>query len=177
MKTALAAILASVIGVFAASMLGTAVAEAPTSTPQRTVSVQGIANVPIGQSDSAAAANAVYRTAMAAAVSDGQGKAEFLAGKVGATLGTAQSVVEDGGSIGCTGGESESGYVQYEGEQPDFGSGPQPRSVPSLKASHGAVAPHRAKGKRAKPKHPAAKKAAAVSCTLTAQVSLTYTIG
>jgi hypothetical protein len=59
----------------AANMLGVAVAEAPTGTPLRTISVQGTATLPIGQGDNAAAATAVYREGMAGAVTDGQSKA------------------------------------------------------------------------------------------------------
>ncbi len=40
-------------------MLGVAVAEAPTGTPLRTISVQGTATLPIGQGDNAAAATAI----------------------------------------------------------------------------------------------------------------------
>jgi predicted RecA/RadA family phage recombinase len=164
---------------FAASMLGVAVAEAPAPAPVRTISVEGVADLPIGQADSAAAATAVYREAMSAAVADGQSKASFLAGKVAATPGAVQSVVEGGGYINCTGGD-ESNYAEYEGEQPDFGSAPQPGVASPAVASTPAkvlsgVAP-RAKKKHPKRKQPVAKKAAAVSCTLTAQVALVYAI-
>ena len=178
MKRAVAAILTVTAGLFAANMLGVAVAEAPTGTSLRTMSVQGVATVPIGQSDNAASATAVYRQGMALAVADGQSKAEFLTGKVGATLGTVQSVIEGGGYINCYGGVE--GLTEYEGEQPDFGSAPQPgvslstSAAPSQEAS---PLTHRAKAKRPKRKHhPKAKKAATASCTLTAQVSLIYTI-
>jgi hypothetical protein len=176
MKTAIAAVLASAVGLFAASMLGTAVAEAPTGTPLRTISVQGIANLPVAQNDSAAAATAVYRESMAGAVADGQSKAAFLAGKVGATLASVQSVVEDGGYITCT-SDTESSYAEYEGEQPDFGSGPQPGfTAPAAAPAKSPSATQRAKPRRTKSKHPVAKKAASATCTLTAQVSLVYTI-
>ncbi len=176
MKAAIAAVLASAVGLFAANMLGTAVAEAPTGSPLRTISVQGIANLPVGQHDGAAAATAVYRESMASAVADGQSKAEFLAGKVGATLGSVQSVVEDGGYIACSGG-TESSYAEYEGEQPDFGSGPQPGfTAPAAAPAKAPSATQRAKPRRAKPKHPVAKKATSASCTLAAQISLVYTI-
>ena len=55
--------------------------------PSRTVSVEGVATVPIAQNANLAAATSVYRQGMAAAVADGQSKAEFLASKAGATLG------------------------------------------------------------------------------------------
>jgi hypothetical protein len=176
MKSAIAAIAAVAAGLFVSNMLGVATAEAPTGTPIRTISVQGIANVPIAQSDSAAAANTVYRQGMAGAIADGQSKAEFLTGKVGAGLGAVQSVVEGGGYIGCTGG-SQSEYVEYEGQQPDFGSGPQPNIATSVSAPSAARVTHKTRSKHIKRKRPTAKRAASVSCTLTAQVSLVYTIG
>lgn len=178
MKRGFTATVAVAAVLFAASMLGVAVAEAPTGTPPRTIAVQGVANVPIGQNDNAQAATAVYREAMAAAVGDGQSKASFLAGKVTASLGPVQTVIEDGGYISCRGGGGETGYAEYEGEQPDFGS----RPVPGVAV--GVAAPLRApaarpvqRAKRRKRRSPAARKATVGSCTLTAQVSLVYTIG
>ena len=165
---------------FAASMLGVAVAEAPTSTPLRTVSVEGIANVPVAQTADAAAATAVYREAMASAITDGQSKAAFLAEKTGSTLGPVQNVTESGGYIWCRGG-TEQESAEYEGEQPDFGSG-QERGValPEAAATAAPSVPRQKAPvvkKRKKAKHPVAKKAAVGSCALTAQVSLIYTIG
>jgi hypothetical protein len=133
MRSAIAATLAVAAGLVLASMLGVASAEAPTTTtatPLRTVSVDGVAMVPVAQGANRAVATAVYREGMAGAISDGQGKAEFLASKAGATLGAVQSIVEGGGSIQCTTG-GESGYVEYEGEQPDFGS-PSVSVTPNL---------------------------------------------
>ena len=160
-------------------MLGVAVAEAPTGTPVRTVSVEGVAAVPIGRTDSAAAATAVYREAMAAAIADGQSKAAFLTGKVGGGLGPAQSVVEEGGYITCRGGGEESEYAEYEGEEPDFGSG----FAAAARGSAGASAPASegpAHGVGRRPRHrrkrARARKAAAVSCTLKTQVALAYAI-
>lgn len=179
MKRAIAVMITVAAGLIAANMLGVAVAEAPTGTPLRTVSVQGTATLPIGQNDSAAEATAVYREGMAGAIADGQSKAAFLAGKLSATLGPAQSVAEGGGYINCTGGP-ESGYAEYEGEQPDFGYAPQPGIASPLAAAapKGAVrVAHGAPPKHAKRKKPKAKKATALSCKLTAQVSLVYTIG
>jgi len=142
----------------------------------RTVSVQGVGTAPLAQGSSAASATADYRQAMAAAVSDGQNKAEFLAAKVGATLGVAQSVTEGGGSIECRGEEST--YTGYEGEQPDFGS--SPTTVGPLRAAAAAppAAPssHKVKSKHRKARHPSAKTAAASTCTLSAQVSLVYAL-
>lgn len=179
MKRAVAPTIAVAVGLFAANMLGTAVAEAPTGTPLRTISVQGTATLPIGKSDSAAEATAVYREGMAGAVTDGQSKAAFLASKLGATLGAVQSAAEGGGYIDCTGGPES--YAEYEGEQPDFGSAQQPGLVAPAAASRpsrpAAGVRHRARSKHRKRKQPTAKKATAVSCKLTAQVSLIYTIG
>jgi hypothetical protein len=166
---------------FAASMLGVAVAEAPTSTPLRTVSVEGIANVPIPQTASAAAATAVYREGMASAVTDGQSKATFLAEKTASTLGPVQNVTESGGYIWCR-GSSEGEGVEYEGEQPDFGSGEErgilaaPEAAASTPSSGSVPKQKAAVKKRKKVKHPVAKKATVGSCVLTAQVSLVYTI-
>jgi hypothetical protein len=184
MRRVFAAILVVAAGLVAASMLGIAAAEAPTTTSLRTVSVEGVANVPVAQGANLASSTAAYRQAMAAAVSDGQGKAEFLAGKVGATIGSVQSVVEDGGSISCTGAEGEeSGYAEFTGEQPDFGSAggttvsgvvAEPEVANRLAAAP-TVAPriHRKKHRR----HSAAKTAAVnVTCTLAAQVLLVYPI-
>ncbi|HSZ13902.1 MAG TPA: hypothetical protein VK790_07690 [Solirubrobacteraceae bacterium] len=176
MRSAIAATLAVTAGLVAANMLGVASAEAPTTTPIRTVSVEGVATVPIAQEANRATATAVYREGMAAAVADGQNKAEFLTGKVAGTLGAVQSIVEGGGSIECTGTE-ESGYVRYTGEEPDFGT--VERSTPFVAAPEAAAARPTAKPlvkRRKKKKHPAAKKASAVSCTLGAQVSLVYVI-
>ena len=175
MKSAIAATLAVAAGLFAANMLGVAVAEAPTTTSLRTISVEGVATLPIGQFDNAAAATAVYREGMAGAVTDGQSKAEFLAGKVGATLGAVQSLAEGGGSIWC----DDPLNSEYEGEQPDFGSAAiagattlSATAVAPSRQSAGVV--HRTTAKHRKRKHPKAKKASAASCTLTAQVSLVY---
>ncbi len=183
MKRALAAVFAVVAALFAANMLGVAVAEAPTVTALRTISVQGVATLPIGQNDKAAEATAVYREATGAAIADGQSKAAFLAGKIGGAASTVQSVVEDGGYINCTAaGETE--YAQYEGEEPDFGFGhqtnvgatvPASAATPNKEVSAGAV--QKPKLKHRKRKRATAKKAAAGSCKLQAQVSLIYAIG
>jgi uncharacterized protein YggE len=157
-------------------MLGVASAEAPTGTSVRTVSVQGVAIVPIAQGANAAAATAVYRQGMAGAVADGQSKAEFLASKAGATLGSVQSIVEGGGYIGCT---DESGYVEYQGEQPDFGSPAgtiSPGRLAAGTAPPTSVPPVRRPSRHRRHKAPPAKKAAAGACTLTAQVAVVYSI-
>lgn len=175
--------LAVVAGLVAANMLGVAAAEAPTgTTPVRTVSVQGVAEVPIPQNANRETADAVYRQGMAAALSDGQGKAEFLAGKAGVTLGSVQSIGEGGGSIECSAkglsveGEERyerSFYEPYEGEQPDFGSA---RSSTAVAPQPAAAATPTRKKTKAKPK-PTAKKASPTVCTLSASVSLVYAIG
>ncbi len=172
MKSVIAGTMTVTVGLFAANMLGVAIAETTTTPPLRTVSVQGIGSAPVGQHDSAEAATAVYRQAMTNAVTDGQSKASFLASKAGATLGAVQSIAEGGGYISCSGGEAE--YAEYEGGQPDFGSGPQPVGIAAPATSSPPV--RRVKARRPKRRHPAAKKATAASCTLSAQVSLLYTL-
>jgi hypothetical protein len=178
-KALIPAAVVAVIALVAVGMLGVASAEAPTtSPPPPTVSVQGVAIEPIEQSASATTATTVYRQAMAAAITDGQAKAQFLASSAAATLGAVQGIVENGGYIGCTGEE-----VEYSGEQPDFGSpgvevspdevgGPRVEGAVAPAASRPAVKHARKKHKRT----PVAKRASAAGCTLTAQVSLTYAI-
>jgi hypothetical protein len=169
------AVAATMIALVAVGMLGVASAEAPTTAPPpRTVSVQGVANQPIDQSASAATATTVYRQGMAAAVSDGQAKAQFLATQAGATLGPVQNIAEDGGYIECAGDE------EYLGEQPDFGyadTGISTAGVSSPRAvtetTPGARKPV-VKHSKKKRKGPSAKRAVAASCTLSAQVSLVY---
>jgi hypothetical protein len=184
-KRTFAALVAVVGAFFAANMLSVAVAEAPTATPLRTISVEGIATLPIGQFADGPTATAVYREGTAAAITDGQGKASFLASKVGGTATAVQSVVEGGGYINCS--SSEESYVEYGGVEPDFGTA----SAPSLATPTESAAPVPAKEgsssrpvRRLKPKQPkkkrkapVAKKASVVSCTLTAQVSLVYALG
>ena len=179
MRNAIAATVVVLVGLAVANMLGVAAAEAPTTsptTPVRMISVEGVATVPVTQGANRATATAAYREAMAAALADGQSKAEFLASKAGVTLSLVQNIAEGGGSINCTGGE-ESEYVEYQGEQPDFGSTDQ--SVSPIEA---AAAPSVAKAKVGKPahkrrkKHPTAKKANVAGCTLSTQVSLAYAI-
>jgi hypothetical protein len=173
MKSVIAGTVTVTAGLFAANMLGVAIAETTTVPPSRTISVQGTADVPIPQHDSAEAATAVYRQAMAAAVLDAQSKATFLAEKTATTLGGAQSVVEGGGYINCSGGEGE--YSEYEGGQPDFGSGPQPVRAVAPVASAAPIV-RRAKTRHPKRRRTVAKKATAASCTLSAQVALVYAI-
>lgn len=180
MRSAIAATLAVAAGLVFANMLGVASAEAPTTPPVRTIGVDGVAIVPVAQGANRAVATTAYREGMAAAVSDGQSKAEFLAGKTDATLGEVQSVVEGGGSIDCTTG-GESGYVEYEGEQPDFGS-PSVSVSPDVteRVEGSAVAPtvHKpaVEHKKKKKKKPAAKAATATACTLSTDVTLVYAI-
>jgi hypothetical protein len=178
MKTAIAAIVAVAPGLAAANMLGVAAAEAPTTTASpRTVSVVGVATAPVAQGASAEAAIASYRQGMASALSDGQSKAEFLASKAAVTLGSVQSITEDGGSISCTGGEEEGGYVEYQGQQPDFGStSSATRVVAPLAEGVAKPGARKPAAKKHKSKAPAAKKASATTCTLSASVSLVYAI-
>ena len=158
----------------AAGMLGVASGEGPVgSTAARSVSVEGVGTVPIGNGDTAAQATAVYREGMAKALADAQVKAAFLAEKAGGSVGAALNIVEDGGYIECSAPGSE--YFDYEGEQPDFGYG---RSLsvaasPENALSKSAPAPtvsHRPKLKRRR----RARKASVVRCSLTADVSVVY---
>jgi hypothetical protein len=164
MRIAIASVAGAAVALVAASMLGVAAAEAPTTAPVRTVSVVGVASAPIELTASASQADAAYRQAMTSAMTDGQEKAAFLAGKAAASVGAVQSISERGGDISCT---SEEQYVEYRGEQPDFGSTPV-TSVPVLGAK--AITP----GVRRRSRRPSAKKAAAVSCTLRTAVALVY---
>jgi hypothetical protein len=177
MRNAIAATLVVLVGLAVANMLGVAAAEAPTTsttTPVRTISVEGVATVPVAQGANRATATTAYREAMAAALADGQSKAEFLASKAGVTLSIVQNIAEGGGSISCTGGE-ESEYVEYQGEQPDFGSTDSSVSPIEAAAAPRSPAVRKPATKRRK-KHPTAKKASVGGCTLSTQVSLAYAI-
>jgi hypothetical protein len=158
--------------VMAAEAETTTAPAAATTVPPRTVSVQGVANEPLDPAASAATATATYRQAMAAAIGDGQAKAQFLAEKAGATLGAVQDIGEGGGYIQCPEGE------EYQGGQPDFGYGSAViAGAESVPARSPAARPlHKAP---AKPRHKqhSAKKAAAESCTLSTQIALVYQVG
>jgi hypothetical protein len=176
MRLVIPAATVTTVSLIAAGLLGVASAEAPTASPARTVSVQGVATVPVAQGANLAAATAAYRLGMAAAVADGQAKAEFLAGKAGATLGSVQSIAEGGGYIGCTGGE-EPGGGEYTGEQPDFGStgvAVSPAAPRVLANAAPGIRKPVVKHRKKKRKRPLAKHASVVSCTLSTQVSLAY---
>ena len=179
MRVLATAAAASAAALVASGALGVAAAEAPTISATRTISVGGVAVVPIAQSASEAAATAAYRQAMAAAVNDGQAKAQFLAEKTGVALGPVQSVAEGGGSINCSGGDETSGYAEYQGGQPDFGSGSAPAPAPVLRggappAVEAPTAKTKTRRKHRRKTH--AKAAGAVACKLDARVSLVYMI-
>jgi hypothetical protein len=176
MRVLIAASSATAAALAAVGVLGVASAEAPTTTPpQRTVSVQGVASEALDQHASTSTAIAAYHQGMVDAVADGLSKAQLLAGKVGASLGPVQSVVEGGGYISCT-GVGESGSAEYEGAQPDFGSpGVSISAAPragSARPLGGARKPtaRRRRSRRVPPAHTAN----AASCTLSTQVSLVY---
>lgn len=164
-----------------AALLGASEAAAAVAEPN-TVGVQGVARVPIAPAASSAEADAAYRQAMAAALSDGHEKAEFLAARTGRKLSESiDQVEEDGGSIECT--NPDGSYAEYTGAQADFGypqeSALAPATVaPSAGRSTSPTAkPTQNKRKRRKKKTkkaPKAQGAAAVSCTVSAQVSLVY---
>ncbi len=110
---------------------------------------------------------------MAAAIADGQEKAQFLAGHVGGTLGAVQSVIEENGNVECEAGGTE--YERYLGVWPDFGSGRGGRVVaPEAAAKAAPVRAGNTNGHKHKKKKKKAKKATAVSCTVTAGVALNY---
>jgi hypothetical protein len=183
MRGAITAIVVAAAVLVAISMLGVASAEAPTQTaPLRTISVEGVGTLAVGDEDSAAAATAVYREAMSKALADGQSKASFLAGKVEGTLGQPDSVIEEGGDIECI-STSGSGYAEYKGEQPDFGTGTQTNlsTAPTFSASSVAApssgASHVSHRPKRKKRHPKAKAAAVeATCNLSAEVALVYGI-
>jgi hypothetical protein len=176
MRLGLTAMLVAAAALIAAGLLGVASAEAPTTTPVRTVGVEGTGNAPIAREANATVANAAYRQAMAAAISDGLEKAQFLATRVGGTLGAVQSVVEENGYVSCEGEGNE--YNSYLGVEPDFGSGQAPsgrfeEAAPSASSRSRGSAPttaHKSKPKNKKK----AKKASAVSCTVSASVAINY---
>lgn len=166
---------ASALGLIGAGVLGTATAQSPVPSPPRTVAVQGSGHVAIDSAAGADAANGAYRQGLAAAVSDGQSKASFLAGRAGATLGAVQSVIEGGGYIDCGAGD-------YTGVQPDFGSGPSGVAVSSSGVASSAPAPRRTSStppatRKKKRRRRKAIARTASTCTLNAQVSLAYTLG
>ena len=183
MKIVIAAAVVTTSGLIATGVLGVATAETssvPTTgaSPQRTVSVQGVASEPLASEASAATATSVYRQAMAAAIGDGQSKAQFLAEKAAATLGSVQSLAEGGGYIECP---SE---VEYTGGQPDFGFATGYGVVAAQNRSVATGRPVPFKGKRRikrkmtpAPKQGSAKQSSAGTCTLSTQVALVYQLG
>jgi hypothetical protein len=184
MRVPIAAILAATAGLTGASMLASASGEAPsTATPPRLVSVEGVASEPISQQASTATADAVYHQGLSDAVADGLAKAQLLAGKAGATVGVVQSIAEGSGYIRCESSRSEG--VEYEGGEPDFGSGglayPVAAGVaaPSVSVAPGApsVGPKKPVAKKRKAKPRPARTASAGTCTLYTQVALSYQLG
>jgi hypothetical protein len=201
MRILLAASTAAAIGLIVAGLLGiagaaeTTTTSTPTTTtttttvtstatsgtnaltalPPRTVSVEGLANEPIAAAADAAAATTVYRQGMTDAIADAQAKAQFLAGKAGAAVGAVQSIVEGGGNINCP------GALEYDGEQPDFGSAIALGNVvgatnaPVVRAPIAAVSKPAIKAPKPRKRH-SAKKAAVTNCTLSAQVFLVYAL-
>ncbi|HEY1689994.1 MAG TPA: SIMPL domain-containing protein [Solirubrobacteraceae bacterium] len=173
MRIVMAAVGAVFVGLIAVGVLGVASAETTSSTtnaPVRTVSVQGVAAVPVAIDASSSAATTAYREAMAAAVADGKEKAQFLAEKAGSSISQVQSIAEEDGYIECP------GETEYAGVEPDFGSGGRVYSVAPLaegRASTG-VPKHKKKHRRHKP---TARQATVQSCSLSTEVSLVYELG
>ncbi len=183
MRILLTAAAVSVGALTAVGVLGVAGAETTTtvttpvaSAPLRTVSVQGVASAPVAPEANAATATAVYRQAMASAVTDGQSKAQYLAEKAGATLGAVQSIAEGGGGIECPGEE------EYVGEQPDFGYATSGGGIVAGSSAPALARPrtpgtHKPAAKPHKKKKRSAKAAVAATCTLSTQVALSYQLG
>ncbi len=184
MRIVIAVVLVAACGLVADGVLGVATGDTSTapvtaeSAAPRTVSVQGVANAPLDSEASATTATSVYRQAMAAALGDGQTKAQFLAEKGAATLGPVQSIAEGGGYIECPSG------VEYSGGQPDFGYASGYGIVAAQSVPGAAARPVPAVGvqprPKRKPKHRSrrgsAKKSAANACTLSTQVALVYAL-
>jgi hypothetical protein len=176
MRIVIAVVAVTALGLIADGLLGVATGETSTSPavvqapPLRTVSVQGVASEPIPTEASSATAISIYHQGLAAAVSDGQGKAQLLAEKTGATLGPVQGVGEGGGDIECSEGS------EYQGAQPDFGSSGVSTVLGTAVAPAAASRPAPAVRKPASKHHRrhSAKKSAGAACTLYAQVSLVY---
>jgi hypothetical protein len=149
------------------------------------VSVEGVANVPISQTADQASADAVYRQGLTAAIADGLEKATFFATATGAKVGSIEQIVEQGGSIECdlpaeAGTDKE--YEPYNGLQPDFGSVPlagtaagyAAPAAPEVAVSRPKIVTKKSKKHKRKHKATAKKAAEAVHCTLSAQVVLSY---
>jgi hypothetical protein len=184
MRILIAATAVATGGLMATGVLGVATAETTPTAPAtavaapRIVSVQGVASEPLSSEASSATATSVYRQAMAAAVGDGQAKAQFLAEKTAAAVGPVQSVAEGGGYIQCP------GEVEYTGGQPDFGFATGGVVVAGENTSGAAGRPVPAVGRApvSRPKHKvkhhakrgSARKATAGTCTLSTQVALVY---
>jgi hypothetical protein len=177
MRIVIAVVAVAALGLIADGLLGVATGETSTTPavtqtpPLRTVSVQGVASESIPQEADAATAASVYHQGLADAVSDGQGKAQLLAEKASATLGPVQSIGEGGGSIECPEGQ------EYLGTQPDFGTAGASGIVMGTASPPVAAVGLRPAARKPASKHHArrsAKKAAAVACTLYAQVLLVY---
>lgn len=147
-------------------------------TPSPTVSVEGVASVPIPQNANRTEADAAYRQGLAAAIGDGHEKAEFLAGQTGAKLGSIQQIAERGGSIECVQPAEEgplTDYQQYKGAQPDFGSVESAYARFAVPPAAPASTPTRVlRPKRKRHKVRAKKAAVPVKCTLSTQVALSY---
>ncbi len=171
---AAAGLLAGGVLVLAAEAETTSSSTPQTTAPLRTVSVEGVANAPVNIAASSEAAIAAYRQAMAAAIADGQAKAQFLAEKAGATLGQVQSIGEGGGYIECPAAQG------YEGAHPDFGSSRGPVFAAAAPAAKGRATPtvhnppakHRRRRSARKSAFPAVE-----TCTLSTQVALVYQLG
>jgi hypothetical protein len=165
-------------------MVGATTEAYATEAAPPSVSVDGLAKVPIPQFASSAEANAAYRGGLTAAIKDGLEKAEFLAAATGVKVGSIQQIIERESSIECVVSAAEGpgvDYASYEGAAPDSGSaeGQAGRfDAVAPEAATRATPPHvtskKAKKKKHKPKPKAKSSVTATRCTLSAQVVLTY---
>lgn len=86
---------AAAAAIAVAGVVGVASADGPGTPANRTITVTGDANLGVSCGKDRGDVDAVYREALAQALAEAQGKAGFIAGKVGATLGVAQTVNEN----------------------------------------------------------------------------------
>lgn len=172
MRITISAGVAAAIALAVGGLVGVGQATETTTTGSgavRSVSVEGVALVPIDGTADASTADGTYRKALAEAVTDGRSKAQLLAEKTGSSVGAIQTVTEGDGSIECQEGE-------YEGVLPDFGQGGAVFATPGAAAvsPNRAVAKHKSAPGRARRKRREAKKADVTGCMLSAHVGLVY---
>ena len=151
--------------------------EAYAETPPPTVLVQGTAKAVISKTATAAEARAAYGQALAASVTNGHEQAEFVAGELGAHVGSMQQIVPRGGWVECflpaEVGPLREG-VPYEGAEPNFVwvEGFGFTVAPLAKAPAPAPVVH--KKPKKKHKHGAKRAVVAARCEVSSRVVLSY---